>query len=124
MSILFKRQSDTLVFGTSHCLEFWTFGTELFLGGSIIIRKFLLGCFFLEIGAVNEHNQLVIHTKYNTPTIFSRFRGSSLLCASSTESFGALRKPIYLLLILTFGVEFDPRSSGTVVFDERSEIGE
>ena len=33
----------------------------------------------LEIGAVNENNQLVIHTTYDTPTIFSRFRGSSPL---------------------------------------------
>lgn len=33
----------------------------------------------LEIGAVNDQNTLVIHTTYPTPTIFSRFRGSSRL---------------------------------------------
>ena len=42
--------------------------------------NFIYGWNPLEIGAVNESNQLIIHTKYNTPTIFSRFRGSSPLC--------------------------------------------
>lgn len=31
----------------------------------------------LEIGAINEQNTLEIHTTYQTPAIFSRFRGSS-----------------------------------------------
>ena len=31
----------------------------------------------MEIGAVNEKNQLEIHTTYTTPSLFSRFRGSS-----------------------------------------------
>lgn len=72
-SILFKRQSDTLVFGTNplrdkrsgqfalHCLEFWICGTDPFLGGSItlggsiIIWKFSLGCFFFVFGALYWH---------------------------------------------------------------------
>ena len=31
----------------------------------------------LEIGALNENDALEIHTKYDTPSIFDRFRGSS-----------------------------------------------
>jgi tetratricopeptide (TPR) repeat protein len=42
--------------------------------------NFIYGWNPLEIGAVNDNNQLIIHTKYNTPNIFSRFRGSSPLC--------------------------------------------
>lgn len=42
--------------------------------------NFIYGWNPLEIGAVNEvSNKLEIHTKYNTPRIFSRFRGSSPL---------------------------------------------
>jgi hypothetical protein len=33
----------------------------------------------LELGAVSDDNKLVIHTRYPTPTIFSKFRGSSPL---------------------------------------------
>ena len=39
--------------------------------------KVIYGWNPMEIGAVNENNQLEIHTTYKTPTIFSRFRGSS-----------------------------------------------
>ena len=33
----------------------------------------------MEIGAVTD-NKLSIHTKFDTPRIFSRFRGSSTIC--------------------------------------------
>ena len=38
---------------------------------------FIYGWHPLEIGSIDENNELKIHTKYNTPSIFSRFRGSS-----------------------------------------------
>jgi tetratricopeptide (TPR) repeat protein len=34
----------------------------------------------LEIGAINDDKQLEIHTKFDTPKIFNRFRGSSNIC--------------------------------------------
>jgi tetratricopeptide (TPR) repeat protein len=34
----------------------------------------------LEVGAINDNNTLEVHTTFNTPRIFSQFRGSSNLC--------------------------------------------
>jgi len=42
--------------------------------------NFIYGWHPLEIGTVNEDKKLEIHTKYDTPSFFSRFRGSSTLC--------------------------------------------
>jgi tetratricopeptide (TPR) repeat protein len=43
--------------------------------------NFIYGWNPMEIGAVNEAgDKLEIHTKYDTPRIFNRFRGSSQLC--------------------------------------------
>ena len=42
--------------------------------------NFIYGWHPLEIGAVNENNKLEIHTSFNTPPFFSRFRGSSNIC--------------------------------------------
>jgi len=42
--------------------------------------NFIYGWNPLEIGSVNSNQQLEIHTKFETPSIFSRFRGSSTLC--------------------------------------------
>lgn len=43
--------------------------------------NFIYGWHPLEIGAVNmETKKLEIHTKYDTPAIFGRFRGSSNMC--------------------------------------------
>jgi glycosyltransferase involved in cell wall biosynthesis len=43
--------------------------------------NFIYGWNPMEIGAINEAgNKLEIHTKYDTPRIFGRFRGSSALC--------------------------------------------
>lgn len=41
--------------------------------------NFIYGWHPLEIGAVNDDKQLIIHTKIDTPKFFSRFRGSSPL---------------------------------------------
>ena len=42
--------------------------------------NFIYGWGPMEIGAINEEtNQLEIHTKYDTPAVFNRFRGSSAL---------------------------------------------
>jgi len=41
--------------------------------------NFIYGWHPLEIGVVNEDNKLEIHTKYDTPAFFGRFRGSSTL---------------------------------------------
>jgi hypothetical protein len=42
--------------------------------------NFIYGWHPLEIGAVNAEKKLEIHTTYETPEIFGRFRGSSTLC--------------------------------------------
>jgi len=41
--------------------------------------NFIYGWHPMEIGAVTD-NKLTIHTKFDTPRIFSRFRGSSTIC--------------------------------------------
>jgi hypothetical protein len=42
--------------------------------------NFIYGWHPFEIGSVNADHALEIHTRYDTPSIFSRFRGSSTLC--------------------------------------------
>jgi|694.fasta_scaffold100245_4 glycosyltransferase involved in cell wall biosynthesis len=42
--------------------------------------NFIYGWQPFEIGAIDENKQLQIHTKYDTPKIFNRFRGSSTIC--------------------------------------------
>ena len=66
----------------SECEKNWIAIPETSLGKVEAAKgkmNFIYGWNPLEIGAV-ESDQLVIHTKFSTPTIFSRFRGSSPLC--------------------------------------------
>jgi tetratricopeptide (TPR) repeat protein len=42
--------------------------------------NFIYGWHPLEIGAISDDKKLEIHTKFDTPKIFSRFRGSSTIC--------------------------------------------
>jgi hypothetical protein len=42
--------------------------------------NFIYGWCPLEIGAIQEDQTLQIHTRFETPNIFGRFRGSSTLC--------------------------------------------
>jgi len=60
----------------SDCEKNWIFVPGL----SKESMNFIYGWHPLEIGAVNDDKQLVIHTKFNTPAFFSRFRGSSNIC--------------------------------------------
>jgi tetratricopeptide (TPR) repeat protein len=81
-----QRMTNIRVIHPPHpteCEKNWIAIPETSLGKVAAAKdkmNFIYGWNPLEIGAVSEHNQLVIHTKYNTPTIFSRFRGSSPLC--------------------------------------------
>ena len=62
------------------CEKNWTAVSETFLTHTKESKdklNFIYDWHPLVIGAVNESNQLIIHTKYDTPTIFSRIRGSS-----------------------------------------------
>lgn len=64
----------------SNCEKNWVAVSEKFLTHTHESRNkmnFIYDWHPLQIGAVNDANQLVIHTKYDTPTFFSRFRGSS-----------------------------------------------
>ena len=66
----------------SSCEKNWIYVPELAIpniGDDSLKDKmhFIYGWHPLEIGVIDENNELKIHTKYNTPSIFSRFRGSS-----------------------------------------------
>jgi hypothetical protein len=66
----------------SGCEKNWIYVPESSLTGiedSKNRMNFIYGWHPLEIGAVND-KKLVIHTKYDTPAFFSRFRGSSTIC--------------------------------------------
>jgi hypothetical protein len=56
----------------SNCEKNW-----IFVPNNNDKMNFIYGWHPLEIGAVNDNNQLIIHTKIDTPKFFSRFRGSS-----------------------------------------------
>lgn len=68
----------------SHCEKNWIYVPENGLYDIPVAKdkmNFIYGWNPLEIGAIDPHtNQLEIHTTYYTPSIFSRFRGSSPLC--------------------------------------------
>lgn len=67
----------------SECEKNWIAIPETSLGKVAAAKdrmNFIYGWNPLEIGAVSDDNQLVIHTTFSTPTIFNRFRGSSPLC--------------------------------------------
>lgn len=66
----------------SNCEKNWVYvpNSNLNQPESVGKMNFIYGWHPLEIGAVNNDNQLVIHTKYDTPPFFSRLRGSSNLC--------------------------------------------
>jgi tetratricopeptide (TPR) repeat protein len=57
----------------SNCEKNWIFVPSL----SKDTMNFIYGWHPLEIGAINSEKKLEIHTKFETPTFFSRFRGSS-----------------------------------------------
>ena len=70
----------------SGCEKNWIFVPESVLNDKM---NFIYGWHPLEIGSVNksfdspsceQFNKLEIHTKFDTPAIFSRFRGSSTIC--------------------------------------------
>jgi len=64
----------------SDCEKNWIAVPEAALQGSAKGKmNFIYGWHPLEIGAVNEENKLEIHTTYETPAFFGRFRGSSTL---------------------------------------------
>jgi hypothetical protein len=67
----------------SDCEKNWLYVPESSLVGIEAANakmNFIYGWHPLEIGAVNANNKLEIHTKFDTPAIFGRFRGSSTLC--------------------------------------------
>ena len=78
----------------SHCEKNWIAVPDYSLVGVNAAKdrvNFIYGWHPLEIGAVTDvtdvtdvtavnSKTLVIHTKYDTPAIFSRFRGSSTIC--------------------------------------------
>ena len=69
----------------SNCEKNWIAVPERALQGGESFENakgkmnFIHGWHPLEIGAVNEDNALEIHTRYETPAFFQRFRGSSAL---------------------------------------------
>jgi len=52
--------------------------------------NFIYGWHPLTIGAIDSNNKLNIHTKYDTPELFSRFRGSSSLCEYDGKLWGVV----------------------------------
>ena len=67
----------------SDCEKNWIYVPENSLIGSESAKdkmNFIYGWHPMEIGAVNADKKLEIHTTFDTPKIFSRFRGSSTIC--------------------------------------------
>jgi glycosyltransferase involved in cell wall biosynthesis len=67
----------------SDCEKNWIFVPENSLIGIEAAKNrmnFIYGWYPLEIGSVNSENKLEIHTKFDTPRFFGRFRGSSTMC--------------------------------------------
>jgi tetratricopeptide (TPR) repeat protein len=64
----------------SNCEKNWIYVPNSSLNTAKDKMNFIYNWHPLQIGSVNENNKLEIHTVFNTPTIFSRFRGSSNLC--------------------------------------------
>ena len=67
----------------SDCEKNWIFVPNYALSDCDAAKgkmNFIYGWHPLEIGAVQSENKLEIHTTFDTPTVFSRFRGSSTLC--------------------------------------------
>jgi tetratricopeptide (TPR) repeat protein len=64
----------------SSCEKNWIFVPEESGGATKGKINFIYGWHPLEIGAVGEDNKLTIHTTFETPKFFSRFRGSSPIC--------------------------------------------
>ena len=66
----------------SDCEKNWIFVPETSFTNTEAAKdkmNFIYGWHPMEIGAVTD-NKLSIHTKFDTPRIFSRFRGSSTIC--------------------------------------------
>jgi tetratricopeptide (TPR) repeat protein len=66
----------------SDCEKNWIFVPETSLITTEVAKdrmNFIYGWHPMEIGSVTD-NKLTIHTKFDTPRIFSRFRGSSTIC--------------------------------------------
>jgi hypothetical protein len=66
----------------SGCEKNWIFVPDRFLSKVDAAKdkmNFIYGWNPIEIGAVNKDNKLEIHTTYDTPALFNRFRGSSPL---------------------------------------------
>ena len=66
----------------SDCEKNWIFVPEYSLTSTEAAKdrmNFIYGWHPMEIGSVTD-NKLTIHTKFDTPRIFSRFRGSSTIC--------------------------------------------
>jgi len=64
----------------SECEKNWVYIPERALSSVDKAKgkmNFVYGWNPMEIGAINENNKLEIHTTYQTPAIFNRFRGSS-----------------------------------------------
>ncbi len=66
----------------SGCEKNWIYVSDRYLTSDQAKGRmnFIYGWNPMEIGAVNDANQLEIHTTYTTPAVFNRFRGSSTLC--------------------------------------------
>lgn len=67
----------------SDCEKNWIFVPEKSLIDCDAAKdkmNFIYGWYPMEIGAVNSDKKLEIHTKFDTPKFFSRFRGSSTIC--------------------------------------------
>jgi hypothetical protein len=67
----------------SDCEKNWIYIPENSLNSCEAAKdkmNFIYGWHPMEIGAVNSDKKLEIHTKFDTPKFFSRFRGSSTIC--------------------------------------------
>lgn len=77
----------------SGCEKNWIFVPDRYLPKVDVAKdkmNFIYGWNPLEIGAINAENKLEIHTKYDTPAIFNRFRGSSPLVEYEDNLWGVV----------------------------------
>lgn len=72
----------------SECEKNWIYVPNSALSYSNDKMNFIYNWYPLQIGSVNSNNKLEIHTLFETPKIFSRFRGSSTLCEYDGLLFG------------------------------------
>lgn len=89
-----QRMRNIRVLSPPHpteCEKNWIAIPETSLGNIAVAKdrmNFIYGWNPMEIGAVSDQNQLIIHTKYSTPSIFHAFVGRRR-CANSMANSGA-----------------------------------